>query len=251
MNKHKPTEAGTVYVGCAGWSIPKPFADRFPGGGSHLERYAGALPAVEINSSFYRPHRPATYARWAESVPAGFRFAVKVPKVISHERRLVGVDDLLDRFLAEATHLGEKLGPLLVQLPPSLAYSPEVAKRFFEAWRSRFEGDVALEPRHPTWFEPDAERLAADYRIARVAADPAVVGAAGEPGGWNGLAYFRLHGTPKMYYSAYSREYLEALAAKLSRFPPSTRVWCVFDNTALGEATANALELLARLRRVG
>src|SRR5262249_44608671 len=155
-----------VYVGTAGWSIPKDHVDRFPAVGSHLERYAARLPAVEINSSFYRPHRPATYARWAASVPAGFRFAVKVPREITHRRRLAGVDEALDRFLAEATALGEKLGPLLVQLPPGLPFAADTAKWFFAALRARFPGQVACEPRHPTWFTPAAERLLVRYRVA-------------------------------------------------------------------------------------
>ncbi|HUR55701.1 MAG TPA: DUF72 domain-containing protein, partial [Gemmataceae bacterium] len=182
-----------VRVGCAGWALPKEHAARFPPTGSHLARYAARFPMVEINSSFYRPHRPTTYARWAASVPADFRFAVKVPRTITHQRRLADPGDLLDSFLAEATQLGEKLGPLLVQLPPSLAFAAGVAGQFFEALRSRFDGDVVFEPRHPSWFEPAAERLVTGSRVARVAADPAVVPAAGEPGGWDGLVYYRLH----------------------------------------------------------
>ncbi|MDQ3815662.1 MAG: DUF72 domain-containing protein, partial [Armatimonadota bacterium] len=77
-----------IYIGCAGWSIPSPHAPEFPAAGSHLERYAARFPAVEINSSFYRPHRPQTYERWAAAVPTHFQFAVKVPKIITHERRL-------------------------------------------------------------------------------------------------------------------------------------------------------------------
>ena len=95
--KGKPKRPGDFRVGCAGWALPKEHAGRFPGGGTHLARYAGRLPAVEINSSFYRPHRPATYARWAASVPEDFRFAVKVPKDATHARRLVNAEDVLDR----------------------------------------------------------------------------------------------------------------------------------------------------------
>ena len=120
MADTNPGRPGNVRIGCAGWSIPKEHGDRFPEEGTHLARYAARFPAVEINSSFYKPHRPTTYARWAASVPADFRFSVKVPKVATHERRLVDADDVLDSFLAEATQLGDKLGPLLVQLPPSL-----------------------------------------------------------------------------------------------------------------------------------
>ena len=155
---------------------------------------------------------------------------------------------MLDSFLAEATQLGDKLGPLLVQLPPSLTFSADVAERFFAALRDRFDGDVALEPRHPTWFEPAAERLVTKYRVARVAADPAVVPAAAEPGGWDGLVYYRLHGSPKVYYSAYPDEYLEALAKTLVRAAKSADVWCIFDNTAAFAATANALDVLDRVR---
>jgi uncharacterized protein YecE (DUF72 family) len=227
--------------------LPKEQADRFPAEGSHLERYASRFPAVEINSSFYKPHRPTTYARWAESVPADFRFSVKAPKLATHERRLVDVEDVLDRFLAEATRLGDKLGPLLVQLPPSLAFSADVAKPFFLALRERFDGTVALEPRHPSWFEPAAEQLVAKHRIARVAADPSVVPAAGEPGGWDGLVYYRLHGSPKIYHSAYPEDYLETLAKRLTLAAKSAEVWCIFDNTAAFAATANALDVLGRV----
>ncbi len=142
-------------------------------------------------------------------LPENFRISVKLPKLATHERRLVGVGDVLDSFLAEATQLGAKLGLLLVQLPPSFKFSAEIAERFFAALRGRFDGDVAVEPRHPTWFEPAAEQLVTKYRVARVAADPAVVPAAAEPGGWDGLVYYRLHGSPKVYYSAYPDEYLD------------------------------------------
>ena len=90
-----------VFVGCAGWSIPRQHASYFPSEGSHLERYARFLPAVEINSSFYRPHKPATYARWAASVPDGFRFLFKLPRAITHERRLRGADAYYVALAAE------------------------------------------------------------------------------------------------------------------------------------------------------
>jgi uncharacterized protein YecE (DUF72 family) len=82
------------------------------------------------------------------------------------------------------------------------------------------------------------------FEVARVAADPPRVEGGGEPGGWRGLAYFRLHGSPRMYYSTYENEYLNALAVKLQalrrrRIP----TWCIFDNTTLGAATSNALDL--------
>jgi uncharacterized protein YecE (DUF72 family) len=237
-----------VQIGCPRWAIPATHADRFPPGESHLDRYARRFPVVEINSSFYRPHKPATYARWAASTPAHFRFSVKVPKEITHERRLTGATDLLDQFLREAGMLGAKLGPLLVQLPPSFAYSPDVAQTFFSELRQRFTGSVVFEPRHPTWFSDDVEQLLVMHRVARVAADPAPVPAAARPGGYAGLVYYRLHGSPRMYYSAYSPEYLTSLTETLLHAARSAPVWCIFDNTALDAAIPDGLFVLDRLR---
>ncbi len=237
-----------VLVGCAGWSIPREHAACFPGDGTHLERYARRLAAVEINSSFYRPHRPATYARWAASVPESFRFAVKAPRAITHERRLRDCDELLDRWLGEVAALGACLGPLLVQLPPSLAFDPVLAGAFFDALRERCDGDVVCEPRHATWFTRDAETLLQLRRIARVAADPAVVPTAALPGGWAGLVYYRLHGSPRMYYDRYGHAYLQELAGVVQAAAArGIRVWVIFDNTAEGFATLDALDLLELL----
>ncbi|HCS41492.1 MAG TPA: DUF72 domain-containing protein, partial [Pseudomonas sp.] len=142
----------------------------FPEHGTHLQRYAAQLTAVEINSSFYRPHRSQTYWRWAQSVPAPFRFSVKMPKLITHVQRLQGCELLLDEFLFQCTVLGDSLGCLLVQLPPSLAYDENIAAAFFLALRQRYAGSVVLEPRHESWL--DAQALLIELRIGRVAADP-------------------------------------------------------------------------------
>ena len=237
-----PTNA---FIGTAGWQIPRTVADAFPTEGSTLQRYAARFPVVEINSTFYRPHRPQTYLRWAETTPPGFRFSVKLPKAITHDRRLADAAEPLDRFLAEAAHLSDKLGPVLVQLPPSLAFDPETAGTFFRLLRDRFAGELACEPRHPTWFGDEAERLLVEMQVARVAADPARVPEAAHPGGWTGLAYWRLHGSPRMYYSAYTPEQLDALAAQLRA--AQAPAWCIFDNTTSGAAAADALALSARL----
>ncbi|HYR06801.1 MAG TPA: DUF72 domain-containing protein [Longimicrobium sp.] len=235
-------------VGCAGWTLPRDVQPQFPAEGSHLERYAARFPAVEINSSFHRPHRASTWARWAQSAPPGFRFCAKLPKTITHELRLVDADDALATFLAEAGGLGNALACLLVQLPPSLQFDPSAADGFFASLRARTDIAVVCEPRHPTWFSGDADDLLARWKVARVAADPARVPAAAEPGGWHELAYYRLHGSPRIYYSAYDAEYLDALAARIrGDLDAGREVWCIFDNTAAGAATQNALDLMARL----
>jgi uncharacterized protein YecE (DUF72 family) len=234
-----------VRVGTAGWAIPRDVADHFPAEGSALQRYAARFSAAEINSSFHRPHRPSTYARWAEAVPDGFSFAAKLPKTITHGLKLVGAEAELDRFHGEIAALGPKLGLLLVQLPPKLAFDAEVADAFLRLLRQRHDGAVALEPRHPGWFGQEAAHVMQAWRVARVAADPARVPEAAEPGGWPGLVYIRLHGSPRIYYSAYDQAYMEALAARAAASAVET--WCIFDNTASGAAAGNALALRARL----
>jgi uncharacterized protein YecE (DUF72 family) len=166
-----------VLVGTAGWSLPRVEQPHFGEGASHLERYASRFPAAEINSSFHGSHRPAIWARWRDAVPQHFRFSVKMPKTITHTARLVEAGELTAAFLGEVELLEAKLGCLLVQLPPSLAFA-----------------------------------------------------AAAEPGGWRGLSYFRLHGSPKIYYSAYSATFLATLAARLRRESATQRpAWCIFE----------------------
>ena len=237
-----------ITVGTAGWSIPRATAEHFDGPGSHLERYAKRFQGTEINSSFYRPHRPSTYARWAAAVPEGFRFAVKVPKAITHERRLLGASDLLDGFLDDVRGLGTRLGPLLVQLPPSLAFDRPLVEAFLSDVRARFEGNVAIEPRHPSWFEAEPDQVLARHRIARVAADPARAPGAEQIGGWPGLAYVRLHGSPRVYWSSYSEPFLSENAQRLRRIAHAgTPTWCIFDTTGSGAAIPDALQTLALL----
>lgn len=242
-----PQGSGAVYVGCAGWALRKEHQALFPEGSSHLERYAGRFNAVEINSSFYKPHRPATYRRWGETTPANFRFAVKTPRELTHNQRLHDPEPLLDRFLGEAAALEDKLGPLLVQLPPHLALSRKTAETFFAAFRARFDGAIVCEPRHETWFTSEAEALLQSYRIGRVAADPPRAAEDGRPGGDPSVIYYRLHGSPEIYYSTYSAEQLDEIHRRLSDWSQhAEQTWCIFDNTAEGHATTNALDIAAR-----
>jgi uncharacterized protein YecE (DUF72 family) len=235
-----------VLVGQAGWAIPASTSDRFPSTGSSLQRYAAVLPAVEINSSFYRAHKPATYARWAAGVQGTFRFAVKVPKAISHVARLAGAHAQLDAFAEQVSMLGSHLGCLLLQLPPSLAFEQNVAERFFDDLRRRFSLHVVAEPRHASWFADDAGRLLCTYRIARAATDPPGPALSTMPGGWDGLVYYRLHGSPRMYFSPYDPACIASLAKTLLAYARSNKpAWCMFDNTALGHASSDALDLLA------
>lgn len=233
----------SVRIGTAGWTIPGQFASHAPAPGTHLERYARVQNCVEINSSFYRPHRAATWQRWADSVPDDFRFSVKAPKMITHEAALACSADQLKEFLQSVDLLGEKLGPILFQLPPKGVFRLETAERFFNVYRSMHRGPTVFEPRHPTWFTRQATELFTRFEIACAAVDPPPVPEAAMPAGWPGVVYHRLHGSPRIYYSEYSQPYIQSLAAAVLRECETAEVWCIFDNTALGHAFGNALTL--------
>lgn len=246
----KPAPHGPVcYIGCAGWSIATQYAGQFKGEGSYLERYATRFNAVEIDSSFYRSHKAATYARWAQSVPRDFRFAVKLPRLITHFEKLRAPNTSLKQFFVETASLEEKLGCVLVQLPPSLDFNLSVAAGFLKQLRKLYFAMVAIEPRNQTWFAPDVDALLCDFEIARVAADPPT----GDPqaassGGSPQSTYKRLHGSPKIYYSSYSKVYLRSIGLEMKASTAIDTAWCIFDNTAIGAATGNALALTALVK---
>jgi uncharacterized protein YecE (DUF72 family) len=241
-------------IGTAGWSLGGEAGAAFAGDGHQLQRYARVLNCVEINSSFYRPHKPETYGRWAALTPPNFRFAVKLPRAITHEARL-GPDsgEALLRFADEVAGLGDKLGVVLVQLPPSLVFDAERAGAFFDVLLSQFDAALVCEPRHASWFTPAADQALAAWRVARAGADPARCTGALQPGGWLGpagdgrgaLLYQRWHGSPRIYWSRYTGQWLRERQIELARWPAGAERWCVFDNTASGAALLNALELRA------
>ena len=230
-----------LHIGTAGWQLPKALNDTTRKG-SHLERYADLFNAVEINSTFYRPHQVKTFERWAASVPKEFRFAVKMHRAITHEQRLRTITPA-QHFLEMVDALGEKLGPVLVPLPPSLAWSME-AEDFLHALREVFEGAVVLEARHPSWSLPEAQRVLLHGRISGVAADPPLITDALMPMGDLSLRYFRLHGSPRVYWSSYSDAFLNELATRIVEILRADQaVWTIFDNTAAGAGASDALRL--------
>lgn len=233
-----------IRIGTAGWSIPRALAGEFPAQGSSLQRYAGRFGAAEINSSFHRPHRPETWARWRDSVPDSFRFSVKLPKEITHTRKLLDCGEALNSFVEQAGILGEKLAVVLVQLPPKLEFDAAVAEHFFSSLRARCVAAIACEPRHISWFSPGAGACLQAVRVARAAADPSLCPEAAQPGGWSGVRYWRLHGSPVMYRSSYQGR-LEPYAEELRQASSEgADAWCIFDNTASSAATGDALMLL-------
>ena len=240
-----PASLPPVRIGCAGWSIPRQHAHHFPRGSSVLHRYAQIFDAVEINATFYRTPRAATFQRWAESVPDGFRFSLKLPRTLTHYARLREPDAGLDEFFACTAPLGQKLGAVLAQLPPTLALDMDTAEHFFAAVRVRVGKQVvvACEPRHASWTGRTLVALLKRHGVTRVAADPPRFEADALPAGAR-PAYWRWHGSPRVYYDAYEDARLAPLADALRADPGA---WAIFDNTAHGHATHDALRLRAML----
>jgi uncharacterized protein YecE (DUF72 family) len=231
-----------IFVGTAGWRSPRETEDDAR---SHLERYALSLNAVEINSSFYREHRAQTYRRWADSTPEDFRFSVKLWREFTHNRKLVLTDeDALAKSIAAISHLGDKLSVILVQIPPSLKFDHKIAEDFFLKLRRLYQGAIAFEPRHKTWLEESALALLEAFNITKVRADPerCPLSERDQTRLEKDLIYFRLHGSPEIYKSKYTLEYLSGVARQMLSSRARER-WCIFDNTTFGYSLDNSFEL--------
>jgi uncharacterized protein YecE (DUF72 family) len=241
------TDLARIRVGLAGWSNPP--AKRFERNPdqTHLSYYAAHFSCVEINSSFYRPHQRATYARWRDETPAPFRFSVKMPRSVTHESHLKRCAAEVSRFYEDIAELRPKLAVVLVQLPPSLEFNGRTVRSFFSIVPRLRGTKVVCEPRHPSWFCGAAENALREAGVSRVAADPARCPGAEAPGGLRRFAYFRWHGAPRLYYSKYSEAQLAAFAAAVTR-TNAIESWCVFDNTARHAAWDDALQFMAALR---
>jgi uncharacterized protein YecE (DUF72 family) len=176
-----------------------------------------------------------------------FRFSVKLPRTITHDLQLQDAREPFTTFLAQTGGLAEKRGPILVQLAPSLVFDASVVVPFMQLVRDTYGGPMVWEPRHATWYSPRVGALLKRFGMSRVAADPPPVPQATRPGGWPRGAYFRLHGSPRKYWSRYEERFIATLAATVRGNSTAEEVWCVFDNTANGAAIENAWDLHERL----
>lgn len=229
-----------LQVGLAGWSNPPWQKAARKSSETHLEYYAKHFSCVEINSSFYRPHRLSTYTEWRLATPRTFKFAVKMPRSITHESGLRDTSREMTTFFAGIEALQPKLEVVLIQLPPRLEYQRRLASSFFRSVPKLPRVELVCEPRHSSWFTEAADGQMADLNVSRVASDPARVANADLPGGDTEFAYFRWHGSPHMYYSSYSRDQLDDFIAHIHNMR-RRRTWCIFDNTARYAAWDNAI----------
>jgi uncharacterized protein YecE (DUF72 family) len=238
-----------LYIGTSGWSY------RWQGifyplelkSAEYLPYYATRFNTTEINSSFYHFTMTKTIEKWLSTTPASFRFAAKLNQEITHNRKFVGIADPLDKFMSRYLLMGNRLGPILIQIAASFHFDHEVTEQFFQVLREKYPTQVfALEVRHKSWFVEEAIDLLKEYEISFVISS----GGKRFPGleiATTNTVYFRLHGDEKLYSSSYSDEKLEKYAFMIKDWlSDGKEIWVFFNNTILGHAITDS-ERLYRL----
>ena len=253
-----------VRVGTSGWNYEDWrgtfYPEKLPKT-KWLEFYAEYFDSIEVNATFYHEMRQSTYERWRKVTPEGFSWAVKASRFITHIKRLRDVEEPLKRFFGSVSALGEKLGAVLFQLPPSLVFDKGVLEEFSVALREAIFAATdlpsppvtsghetisiksvrcAIEARHKSWMEDEAldclRSLGLGFCISdtggRYPYREAVTA---------DFAYIRLHGPTSLYSSCYSDSELDHWAEKIIAMDCDTYVY--FDNDVAGYAPQNALTL--------
>jgi uncharacterized protein YecE (DUF72 family) len=271
---------GEVRIGISGWRYRAWRGDFYPQGlrqRDELAYAAARLATIEVNGSFYSLQRPTSYLSWREQTPEGFLFAVKGGRFITHLKRLRGVEAPLANFFASGVlGLGDRLGPVLWQLPESVVFDAEVLDAFL-ALLPRTVGEAVelggrhdaklpperalldvepgsegrrvrhtLEPRHDSFGSEEALALLRAHDVALVVAESA--------GRWpcleavtTDLVHVRLHGDEELYSNRYSDAALDRWAGKVAAWSEHADVFVHFDNDAHGHAPHDALRLAARV----
>lgn len=243
------TERTNFFVGTSGWNYPHWRKIIYPDNlktSEWLSFYSSYFQTTEVNVTFYRDVRKSTFERWFTQVGDNFLFSVKMPRIITHYKRLNSDKGTITKFLHSISPLKEKLGAILIQLPPSLKFDRELFKRFFELLDFRYR--YAIEVRNKTFFDESFLNILKTYNIALCIADSAKRYPYFEDITAD-FIYVRLHGSERLYASEYSEEELNTWAQKIQKWNRPSFIY--FNNDLSGYAFKNALrlkELLTFLR---
>ena len=231
------------YIGTSGWHYDHWRGRFYPEKltkAKWLEFYAGHFATVELNNSFYRLPSEAAFAAWHDSSPADFTFAVKVSRFITHIKRLKDTGEAVEKFITRAIILGEKLGPLLYQLPPNMRRNDEVLESFLTTLPQGMKH--VFEFRHQSWLEEGVFQILHKYNVGFCIFDmpsvscPLVATA--------DFAYIRFHGSTGLYWSCYSDEDLASWSKKLANLAENLEaIYIYFNNDAEAFAVRNAMTL--------
>ncbi|MBI2329337.1 MAG: DUF72 domain-containing protein [Chloroflexi bacterium] len=235
------------YIGTSGWYYEHWRSKFYPeklAKAKWLEFYCGHFATVEVNNSFYRLPSEAAFATWRNSSPANFTFSVKVSRFITHLKRLRDTGEAVEKFIARAKILGEKLGPLLYQLPPNMPRNDDVLESFL----SILPGGIkhVFEFRHQSWLEDRVFEILHQHNVGFCVFDMPSVNcpllATAD------FAYIRFHGSAALYGGCYSDEELASWAKRLANLAGNLKaIYIYFNNDAQAFAVRNALTLGAYL----
>jgi uncharacterized protein YecE (DUF72 family) len=238
------------YTGTSGWQYRHWKGRFYPGDlavARWLEYYAHAFETVEINSSFYRQPTERSWDRWRATVPDGFRFAVKASRFLTHIKRLEDPGDSIERVVEGARRLGDRLGPILYQLPPNFMRTAENVERL-EGLLALLPPDLqhAVEFRHRSWFNDATYEVLRARRVAICMfhmphlETPEVATAR--------FAYLRFHGSGSTYGGDYPDDVLRNWAGRIERLNGVDEAWVYFNNDIGGYAVENAKTFRAFVR---
>lgn len=233
----------TLFIGTSGWHYKHWLGNFYPAGtrpAHYLTHYLHYFNSVEINNSFYKLPLAETLLQWKSTVPDDFIFSVKASRFITHMKKLREPQQSFHLFMERVQVLGEKLGPILFQLPPAWRYNQERFEAFLQALPDTYR--YAFEFRDQSWYTDTAYRLLQQYNCAFCMYDfayhqsPMVVTA--------DFVYVRLHGPENKYDGSYSDEVLENWAAHCRLWvEQGKQVYFYFDNDMNGHAPVNARKL--------
>ncbi|MFW5926431.1 MAG: DUF72 domain-containing protein [Wenzhouxiangella sp.] len=246
------TDDPQAMIGTSGWSYPAWKHGFYPADVPRrrfLDYYTTRFPATELNASFYRLPSQAMIAGWQARTPAGFRFCVKLSRLITHNRRLRDCQRELATFLERIDPLSDRLGPVLAQLPPSLEFDRNAVSAFVAQWAESTSLELAIEARHASW----TDRSVSDWLVGR-GVIPVVADSGGywpvAPAPEAGPVYLRYHGPGELYASGYSPQKLGHEAGRIAAWLDEGRlVWAFFNNTDAGDAWRDARRLLRLVRK--
>jgi uncharacterized protein YecE (DUF72 family) len=240
-----------LHIGTSGWvyrSWKGPFYPETLPTRRYLEFYAQEFGTTEINSSFYHLPLPTTFTNWAKQVPEDFVFAVKASRFLTHIKRLLDPEEPWQRFVENAVNLGDRLGPILLQFPPSFKLNAPRLEAFLNvatSVKAHPTFRLVCEFRHESWFSDEIYRLLTHYQAAWCIADGAKYPRKDLV--TTDFAYIRYHGRSKMFASNYSKAVLLKEAKLIRRYlRDGLDVFVYFNNDAKGNAVRNA-RLLKRL----
>ena len=242
--------ASDIRIGCSGWVYRHWRGLFYPEGLPQrlwFERYSEEFDTVEINNSFYHLPKPETFDKWREQAPPGFCYAVKANRYLTQAKKLLDCEEPIERMMTAVRHLGDRLGPMLYQMPPSM----KIDLQRLESFLQLLPDGVAsvFEFRNKSWYTDEVLALLDQYGVGFVAHD--MKGLVSPRWSSGNLAYVRFHGGLGKYWGRYPDEALLSWTDWLIDQAKSGKwCWCYFNNDIHGHAIEDARTLKSMIRQM-